>query len=62
MAPRQLHHAGGHDLLEEYNPATYAAKRRMITQRYGVRATQVLNLLDEAHAAEGDPVMDAVTR
>jgi hypothetical protein len=47
------------DLLEKYNPATAAARRRMITQKYGIRATQVLNLLDEAEA-EDDPVMDAV--
>ncbi len=39
-------------LLEEYNPATFAAKRRMILQRYGVRATQVVNLMDEIHAEE----------
>jgi len=47
------------DLLEEYNPATWAAKRRMILQKYGVRATQVLNVIDEA--LNDDPVMDAVT-
>lgn len=36
------------DLLEKFNPADFAAKRRMISQKYGVRATQILNLLDEA--------------
>jgi hypothetical protein len=43
-------------LLEEYNPAAYAAKRRQIIQKYGIRATQVINLLAEAHEAESDPV------
>lgn len=47
------------DLLEAFNPADYAAKRRMITQKYGVRATQTLNLLDEA--MNEDPVMEAVS-
>lgn len=36
------------DLLEKFNPADFAAKRRMITQKYGVRATQLLNLIDES--------------
>lgn len=47
------------DLLEKFNPADYAAKRRMIFQKYGVRATQVLNLLDEAQ--NFDPTIDAIT-
>lgn len=47
------------DLLEKFNPADYAAKRRMIFQKYGVRATQVLNLLDEAQ--NHDPTIDAIT-
>lgn len=42
-------------LLEDYNPANYAAKRRQIMQKYGVRATQTINLLDEAHDAQQDP-------
>ncbi|UZD69313.1 hypothetical protein [Brucella sp. JSBI001] len=46
------------DLLEKYNPVDWAAKRRMITQKYGVRATQVLNILDEAN--DQDDVRDAV--
>lgn len=50
------------DLLSEYNPATYAAKRAMIFQKYGVRANQVLNVLDEVHGEEGDPVVAAVKR
>lgn len=42
-------------LLEDYNPANYAAKRRQIMQKYGVRATQTINLLDEAHEEQRDP-------
>lgn len=49
-------------LLERYNPADYAAKRRMIAQRHGVRATQVLKLLDDAHDEERDPVKGATVR
>lgn len=47
------------DLLERFNPADYAAKRAMISQKYGVRATQVLNLLDEI--IHEDETIDAVT-
>lgn len=46
------------DLLEKFNPADYAAKRRSITQKYGVRATQIINLLDEANGQ--DDTRDAV--
>lgn len=46
------------DLLERYNPATAAARRKMLTQKYGVRATTLLNTLDEAE--NEDPVLDAV--
>lgn len=46
------------DLLEKYNPATAAARRKMLTQKYGVRATTLLNTLDEAE--NEDPVLDAV--
>ncbi|MDH6231051.1 hypothetical protein M2281_001623 [Mesorhizobium soli] len=46
------------DLLERYNPADWAARRRMIAQKYGVRATQILNLLDEAHGQ--DETRDAI--
>lgn len=49
------------DLLEKFNPVDYAAKRRMISQKYGVRATQLLNLLDETQAPD-DPVKDAIGR
>ena len=41
-------------LLEEYNPATWAAKRRMMSQVAGVRGTQILNLLDEATDPDGE--------
>lgn len=47
------------DLLERYNPATAAARRKMLTQKYGVRATTLLNTMDEAE--NEDPVLDAVT-
>lgn len=46
------------DLLEKYNPATAAARRAMITQKYGVRAATLLNILGEAE--NEDPVLDAV--
>lgn len=46
------------DLLEKYNPATAAARRRMLTQKYGVRATTLLNVLDEAE--NDDPVLTAI--
>jgi hypothetical protein len=53
-------------LLEEYNPATYAAKRRQIMQKYGVRSTETINLLDEAHEAESDPtranILESINR
>jgi hypothetical protein len=47
------------DLLEKYNPATAAARRQMLTQRYGVRVGTLLNILDEAE--NEDPVMEAIT-
>ncbi len=34
--------------------AFYGAKRRQVMQKYGVRATQAINLRYEAHAAEVD--------
>jgi len=46
------------DLLEKFNPADFAAKRRMLTQKYGVRVTQLVNLLDEAY--NEDETNDAV--
>lgn len=35
------------DLLERHNPADFAAKRRMVTQKYGQRLTALFNALDE---------------
>lgn len=49
------------DLLEKFNPVDYAAKRRMLFQKYGVRATQLVNLLDEAQDEDGD-MKDAIQR
>lgn len=46
------------DLLAKYNPADAAARRAMLTQKYGVRAATLLNVLDEAE--DDDPVLDAV--
>lgn len=46
------------DLLEKYNPATAAARRQMLTQKYGVRATTLLNIMDEAE--NDDPVLSAI--
>ncbi|WP_062017250.1 hypothetical protein [Aureimonas sp. AU4] len=42
------------DLLERFNPADRAARRRRLTQRYGARATQVLNVLDEVEDQDGN--------
>ena len=47
------------DLLEKYNPATAAARRKMLTQKYGLRVTTLLNILDDAE--NEDPVVDAVS-
>ena len=44
------------DLLEKFNPADYAVKRQMITQKYGVRGTQLFNWLDD-----DDELMDAIS-
>ena len=46
------------DLLEKYNPATAAARRAMLTQKYGVRASSLLNVLDEAE--NEDPLLSAI--
>lgn len=46
------------DLLERYNPATAAARRRMLTQKYGVRITSVLNAMEEAE--NDDPLTEAL--
>jgi hypothetical protein len=47
------------DLLEKFNPADYAAKRRMLTQKYGVRGTQLFNWLDDADGAGAEDKKDA---
>lgn len=47
-------------LLEDYNPATYAAKRRELLTVGGVRATEAVKLFDEAHDEEQRPVAAAV--
>lgn len=43
------------DLLERYNPATAGAYQRMMTQKYGVRAASVLQLLEDASLDEEGP-------
>ncbi|RLP27888.1 hypothetical protein [Mesorhizobium sp. YM1C-6-2] len=43
------------DLLEKFNPADYATKRQMITQKYGLRGTQLFNWLDD-----DDELMDVI--
>jgi hypothetical protein len=44
------------DLLERFNPADFAARGRMISQKYGLRNSMFFNLLDE------DQEPDAETR
>ena len=46
------------DLLLKYNPADAAARRAMLTQKYGMRVGTLLNVLEEAE--DEDPVLDAV--
>lgn len=46
------------DLLERYNPATQGAYTRMLTQKWGVRAPTLLQLLDTSE--NDDPVLDAL--
>jgi hypothetical protein len=46
------------DLLERYNPATQGAYTRMLTQKWGVRAPTLLQLLDGAE--NEDPTLDAI--
>ena len=52
------------DLLERYNPANAGAYRRMLTQKYGIRATQILNMLDEEEPepAANDDIVDIIVR
>ena len=42
------------DLLEKFNPADYVARRKLLQQKYGVRATQILNLADEEMEPQAD--------
>lgn len=46
------------DLLERYNPATQGAYTRMLTQKWGVRAPTLLQLLDGLE--NEDPTLDAL--
>lgn len=46
------------DLLERYNPATQGAYTRMLTQKWGVRAPTLLQLLDGLE--NEDPTIDAI--
>ncbi len=55
------------NILEEFNPAEMVYSSRLITQRYGVRASQVLEVLrqvNEAHpdspASEDDALLDHI--
>lgn len=49
-------------LLEDYNPATYSAKRRELQTAFGARATTAIRLFDEAHDEEERPGVAAVQR
>jgi hypothetical protein len=42
------------DLLDKFNPADFAAKKQMLTQRYDLRGTQLLELLDAANDGDDD--------
>jgi hypothetical protein len=43
------------DLREKFTPTDYAVKRQMMTQKYGVRGTQLFNWL-----GDDDELMDAI--
>jgi hypothetical protein len=49
------------DLLEKYNPVDFAAKGRMISQKYGLRTSAFFNALDEDSDPDAD-VKRAITR
>jgi hypothetical protein len=49
------------DLLEKYNPVDFAAKGRMISQKYGLRTSAFFNALDEDNDPDAD-VKRAITR
>lgn len=42
------------DLLEKHNPAPWAQRRHLLTQKYGARIGNLLTILDEAHEGEDD--------
>ncbi|ATI40895.1 hypothetical protein CBW24_02015 [Pacificitalea manganoxidans] len=50
-------------LLEKHNPATAAARGRMLTQKYGLRwPTLVNNLEDDEDDEDDDPLLNAIRR
>ncbi|WP_156375757.1 hypothetical protein [Methylobacterium sp. Leaf125] len=49
-------------LLEDYNPATYSAKRRELQTAFGARATTAIPLFDEAHDEQERPEAAVVQR
>jgi hypothetical protein len=49
-------------LLEDYNPATYSAKRRELQTAFGARATTAIRLFDEAYDEQERPEVAAVRR
>jgi hypothetical protein len=49
-------------LLEDYNPATYSAKRRELQTAFGARATTAIRLFDKAHDEQERPQAAAVRR
>jgi hypothetical protein len=54
LANRVINNPGlAADLLERNNPIDFAARKRMISQKYGLRGSQFMNILDED---EQDPV------
>jgi hypothetical protein len=42
------------DLLEKFNPADYAARRQMLTQKYGARIGNLLEILDSGNPGDED--------
>jgi hypothetical protein len=47
---------------EDYNTATYSAKRRELQTAFGARATTAIQLFDEAHDEQERPEAAAVRR
>jgi hypothetical protein len=50
------------DLLEKFNPADYAARRQMLTQKYGARVGNLLAAIgpDSEEANEDDEMKEAI--